>query len=499
MAISQTRYVEIASTVVPQASVARRELIGRFYTSNDALKTGDIVELTSLSAVAALFGQSSTEYRIAEKYMKYVSSTNVRPTKISFANYNPNGRKATLKATKAPAALSALKEVTAGSMKINLGGVASDITGLDFSSCADLSEVATAIQTAIRAVTANGEIWTAATVTYSATDSAFILQGGTIAASEIGYASAAASGTDVSAMIKWNEANLPFLSAGIAVETPVECLTRSMEASDNCGSFAFIDALTSEQIANVASWNHTKNVEFIYSVAVNASNYATIQASVKDCDGCALTYSADGLSYYMPMAIMAGTNYGMTAGTVIYMFRQFANEQATVTSDALADTLDAIRVNYYGQTQSSGQNLAFYQRGYLQGEIFDMGVYANEIWLKSEIRALSLSLFVNKNKIPANKAGEGLFRTSLQTVIENAIDNGTILANKTLTTDQRSSVLDMTGDEEAYRDIEQNGYWLNVKTVQANVNGVTDYHLKYTLLYSKGDAIRKIEGLDVLL
>lgn len=499
MAISQTRYVEIASTVKPQTTVARRELIGRFYTSSNKIKTGDILEFSSLDLVGVTFGVSSTEYKIAQKYLGYISSTSVRPTKIGFANYNPNGRKATLKGTKAPATLETLKAVTAGSMKIDLGGVASDITGLDFSSCADLSEVAAAIQTATRAVTANGEIWTAATVTYSATDSAFILEGGIIADSQIGYASAAASGTDISAMLKWDEANTPFLSSGIAAETPVECLIRTMAVSDNCGSFAFIDALTTEQISAAAAWNHAKNVEFIYSVAVSDANYVAIASAVKDYDGCALTYSVDGLSYFMPMAIMAGTNYDVSNGTVIYMFKQFSNETATVTNDILATTLDTIRVNYYGQTQSSGQNKSFYQRGYLQGSIVDMGVYANEVWLKSEIRALSLSLLLNKNKIPANRAGEALFRTALQPIIDSALDNGAILASKTLTIEQRAIVLDITNDEDAYQTVEQNGYWLKVETIQANVNGVTDYHLKYTLVYSKGDAIRKIEGLDILL
>ena len=499
MAISQAKYVEIVSTTEPTTSVARRELIGRFYTSSDKLKTGDILDLTSLDSVALLFGNTSTEYNVADKYFRYISATNVRPTKIGFANFNPNGRKATLKATKAPATLEALKAVTAGAMKIDLGGVASDVTDINLSECADLAAVATAIQTAIRAVTANGEIWTAATVTYSATDSAFILQGGTIADSQIGYASAAASGTNLSAMIKWDEASAPFLSAGTVAETPSEALARTMDINNNCGSFAFIDALTTEQIAAVASWNHSQNVEYMYSVAVSNVNYTTVQNAVKDYDGCALTYSLDGLSYYMPMAIMAGTDYTSTSGTVIYMFRKFANETATVNSDALSTTLDALRINYYGQTQSSGQNLAFYQRGYLQGAIADMGVYANEIWLKSEIRALSLSLLLNKNKIPANKAGEGLFRTALQSVLDTAIDNGTILANKSLTAEQKSAVLDITGEDDAYQLIEQNGYWIKVTTIQAVVNGVTDYHLKYTLVYAKGDAIRKIEGLDILL
>lgn len=498
MAISQSRYVDIKTTLKAQSSVARKELIARFFTTSDKMITSDIKEYDQLASVAAVFGTSSNEYKLASKYFGYISNSRVSPNKISFANYNPNGRTCSLTPTIAVPTLTALQAVTTGSIKVNMGGVASDITGLSFASAESLGDVATVLQTAIRAVDANGVVWSNATVTYEA-NIGFVLKGGSVADSVIGYASAAASGTDISGLIGWNEASLPILSNGINAETPVDCLTRTTAVNSNFGSFAFVDALTSAQVGQVAAWNAAQGVQFIYSEAVDATNYSTIQAAVSNYEGTALTYGIDRFVVYMPMAIMAATNYNAINGTVNYMFNQFDNENATVASDSMANTLDALKINYYGQTQTFGQQISFYQRGYLQGTFADMGAYANECWLKSAIESECLTLLLARNILPANSTGKGILRGILQNVINEALNNGSIMPGKTLSNTQKAVVFDMTGDEGALNQIEQSGYWLGVEIVQVTVNNVLEQHLQYTLIYSKGDSIRKIIGYDIVM
>jgi len=67
----------------------------------------------------------------------------------------------------------------------------------------------------------------------------------------------------------------------------------------------------------------------------------------------------------------------------------------SVTTNALADLYDPLRVNYYGQTQTAGTNISFYQRGVLMGgdtAPVDMNVYANEIWFKDAATTAILAL-----------------------------------------------------------------------------------------------------------
>lgn len=499
MAISIKRYVDIKTTVSPSTSVARKEMIGRFYTSSDKLETGAVLEFQNLSGVSAVFGTSGAEYIAASKYFAYMSRTRISPDKISFANYNPSGRKCKLTPTKTPPALATLTAITDGSMKVSLGGVASDITSLDFSAAVDLAGCAAIIQAAIRAVNANGEQWVGATVEYVA-NVGFVLTGGAVGAAQVGYASAAASGTDISAIIKWDEASAPVLSSGAVVETPVECLTRTIADNANFGSFAFIDQLSSADIGNVAAWNEALGVEYLFSVGIDDTNLSAITAAVSGRNGTCLTYGAsDNNCAYMPMAIMAATNYSVLNGSVNYMFTQFPNESASVNSDTKADSLDAAKVNYYGQTQNYAQKISFYQRGYMQGEISDISVYANEVWLRSACQTEIISLLLARNAIPANNSGAGLLRSTLHNVIEEALLNGTIMPGKSLSNTQQSVVLEMAGTEDAIVQIEQQGYWLDIKVVQVTLNQVQEYHLQYTLVYSKGDTIRKVVGYDVVM
>lgn len=498
MAISQNRYVDIQTTIEPKSNVTRKDLIARFYTNSEKLSTGEIVVYYNLDSVGEKFTVTSDEYKFAQKYFGYLSKARISPTKIAFANFQKVGRKPSLTPTIDAPKLASFTAITDGAIKINLAGVATDITALDFSSATDLAGVATVIQTAIRSVTANGDDWTQATVEFK-TGVGFVLTGGTESASNIGYATAAESGTDIASLLGWNETSAPTLVIGMAAETPVECLTRTMKIDSNCGSFAFVQDLTTDEIAAVATWNNAQGVQFMYSAVVDETNYQQIYNLTRECQGTALTYATDKYACYMPMAIMAATNYEATNGTMNYMFVQFDGETPAVTTDSKANELDNMRINYYGQTQTFGQALAFYQRGYLQGAFADMGAYANEIWLKSAIEASCLTLLLARNKIPANDTGRGVLRTNLQTVIDDAINNGTILAGKALTSAQKSVVLELTNDDAAVNLIEQTGYWLNVETVELTVNGALEYHLQYTLVYSKGDSIRKIVGYDIVL
>lgn len=201
-----------------------------------------------------------------------------------------------------------------------------------------------------------------------------------------------------------------------------------------------------------------------------------------------------------PMMIEAATNYYGQNTVQNYEFQQVAGLTPSVTDDSTANSYDAINVNYYGQTQQAGQLISFYQTGVLQGasiatNIIDMGAYVNEIWLKDAASSAIMNLLLSLAEVPANNQGVNLLLATLQGVINTALNNGTISVGKTLTTAQQMYITAATGDNLAWYQVQNSGYWVDVVITQ---NGNV-YTATYTLIYSKNDVIRKVVGTHTLI
>ena len=195
---------------------------------------------------------------------------------------------------------------------------------------------------------------------------------------------------------------------------------------------------------------------------------------------------------------MAATNYQRRNATVNYMYRQVSGMTADVTSDALANTYDALRVNYYGETANAGQKIAFFQRGFLMGgavDPLDMNVHANEQWLKAYLTSALLSLQLSLGKIPANNEGRGYVIAQVVDAANLGKFNGTIITGKTFTVAQQIAVTQLTNDPDAWREVQANGFWADAQVVErTGESGVTEYVIEYTLVYSQNDVVRKIVG-----
>lgn len=503
MSISKSRYVLITSGVGGSAVVARRELIARLMTTNELVATNGVLEFgggsaTALKNIGNYFGTTSPEYAFAKKYFSFVSKDIHQPEKMSFARYSLTATAPQLISTEV-GKLADLKAITTGSLKLSMGGSSYEITGLDFSSATSYADCATVLQTAVNGNTTGGDLWTDATVSF--TNGAFVLTGGDTGANEIVPATSASSGTDVSGLLGWSSANNPVVSVGTDGETITQALDRIVNESDNFGSFDFVESLTTEQIGQVAEWTHNQNVAYVFSHAVNSSNYQSVQEVCAGKNGVCLTLGNDENAEYMPMAIGACIDYSKVGASTNFMFTQFAGETPTVKTDDMADRYDSLKINYLGTTQQAGKTISFYQRGFLQGDVADIGVYWNEMWLKDAIASEMLNLLLAVKQLPANEDGSSTARGILMNVIDEAKTNGVILSGKTFDNTQKAYITSLTGDNEAWREVELNGFWLdvNVESYINSLNGLTEYKFEYTLIYGKGDSIRKITGSDILI
>lgn len=496
------RYVDITSGVGGGAGVRLRDLITRLFTVNELVPPGSQVEFTDADPVGAYFGTTSEEYKRAAFYFGFISKAITRPLKLSVARWVDTATPPQIFGNKTAKNLATFTGVANGALVITLGAQTATVDAVNLTGSASLAAVAATLQTAIRAEA--GSQFAAATVTYDATSNRFNFEGtennGAISVGVPG------AGTDLAPLLGWTTSSGAILCDGSAVETLSACLAASAELSNNFASFAFLPALTAEQIAEVATWEDTQNNAFMYLQRVSAANAATISAAVEGLSGVALTLAplADEYPEMLPGMVLAATDYTRRNSTQNYMYQQ-ATLTPSVTTGELADVYDPLRVNYYGRTQAAGQLIDFYQRGVLMGgasDAVDMNVYANEIWLKDSIGAAILALLLSLGKVSANAAGRAQLIAAMTgpETIGRALDNGTISVGKAFTTQQKLYVGNMTGDPLAWLQVQNLGYWLDVwMQPYVTEDSRTEYKAVYVLLYSKDDTIRKVEGSHVLI
>lgn len=501
MSISFTRYVDIVSGVSGSAGVATRQFIGRLFTTNPLLPAASFIEFDTAADVGTYFGFTSAEYLRALFYFTFVSKQIAQPKKISFSRWISAGVAPVIFGGPNVPVLATLNAITAGAFTLVMGPTSHTFTGLNFGSAGSFAAVATVLQTAIQGITAGGALWTAATVSYDATRACFDLTGGVAGAAVISITDGAST---PAAALGWTVATGAIFGPGAAVETITQTLTESDAASDNFGSFDFIPVLNESQVVEAATWNAGLNVKYIFCQEVQVADATTWSAAVIGLAGCALILAPLAAEYpeMEPMMILAATDYTRRNASQNYMYQEFALTPS-VTTDAGANTYDPLRVNYYGQTQTAGQQISFFQRGILMGgptAPLDMNVYANEMWFKDAAGAAIMAAFLALTEIPANAQGRAQLITVLQSVIAQAIFNGTISVGKTLTALQQIAVTDATGDPNAWRQVQNTGWWLDVVIVQiTGPDNTPEEQAQYTLVYSKNDAVRKVQGSHILI
>lgn len=499
MSISIKKYVDITSGVGGSGAVRQRDLIGRLFTTNPKVPADGVVEVTTADDARAYFGSSSEEYLRALFYFSFVSKLIVAPKKLSYARWAQAASAPRIYGSKITTSLASFQAISAGTLTITAGANTANLTAIDLSAAASFADVAAALQTKIRAAT--GTQFTTAVVVYDAIAGVFNFTGTVAEAAPISV-TPTGTGSDLALKLGWGPSAV--FSPGVDITSLSDTLGNSADASNNFGSFAFLPTLTQDEIVEVATWNAARNVEFMYCVRVTDANMVAISAALIGIAGVGMIYAPVATEYdeMAPMILMAATDYSKRNSVQNYMFQQFGLTPK-VFDTLVSDQLDALRVNYYGNTQSAGQQINFFQRGIMGGgstALVDMNIYANELWLKDAAQANILSLLLSLPKISANVEGISQILAILQNAIDRALFNGTISVGKDLTITQKLFITEITGDELAWHQVRGIGYWVTCEMQSyVTVDGRTEFKAVYTLVYSKDDDIRKVEGTHILI
>ena len=300
------------------------------------------------------------------------------------------------------------------------------------------------------------------------------------------------------------------------------------KATNAFGSFTFLapaDSSTStatasddylSQLLEVAVYNHSLDTKYLFVVNQKARGDANdYMTAIANCDkfskvsGTCFVYGATDVSSYMPMAILASTDYS-NGQVVNFMFKQFDDtEIPTVYDQTVYSKFNQGLVNFYGQTQTNGQTLSFYQRGFNTNGT-DTAAYCNEMWFKAECETALLELLISSERIPADQNGVASVKIAVADVCSAASRNGSFMQKEASQTDRKTvrEIVNLSGGEE--QDVD--GIVVDVGTkgdsIYASLSEMTDSErlgkttekiIVYYVFYGTAESVRFIKGYDILL
>lgn len=507
MSIPQRKYVDITSAAAKTAAAKYKELIARVFTTNDLFPVGHILEFTSSADVANFAGSLSTEAKIASEYFGWVSKRAKKPQKISFMRYSLTALAPYLYSVKALPSIAQLKAITDGSMVVELGGTSYTLSSIDLSSITAYVDVATALQTAIRANTSGGAIYTSATVEYVAARNSFKITGGTTGNEQIGYTHSSGSGTDLSTLLGLDGASGAIISDGQTAKSITDILNNSIELSSNFLTFGFVNAADAvSNLDEIGAFCDEQNFQYRFCFDLGRSNLDDKAAAAQNHKGMTahfnINYGVSGLvpAWLMSAILPATTDYNKANAVKNYMFQEFPNQPVSVGENdgTFYQHLDELNVNYNGQTQKSGQKLAFYQNGF-NADGTDSAVFDNEAWLKDYIATDILNAFLGLDFISADDDGKAVIAGILDNNADIAFKNHVFARGKELTEADKAYITQLFDDDTAYLDVQNKGYKYIIDIVPQNSGNATIYVAEYTLVYLKNDVVRKVTGSNILI
>ena len=300
------------------------------------------------------------------------------------------------------------------------------------------------------------------------------------------------------------------------------------KATNAFGSFTFLapaDSSTStatasddylSQLLEVAVYNHSLDTKYLFVVNQKARGDANdYMTAIANCDkfskvsGTCFVYGATDVSSYMPMAILASTDYS-NGQVVNFMFKQFDDtEIPTVYDQTVYSKFNQGLVNFYGQTQTNGQTLSFYQRGFNTNGT-DTAAYCNEMWFKAECETALLELLISSERIPADQNGVASVKIAVADVCSAASRNGSFMQKEASQTDRKTvrEIVNLSGGEEQdvdgiVVDVGTKGYsiyaYLSEMTDSERLGKTTEKIIIYYVFYGTADSVRFIKGNDILL
>lgn len=413
--------VNVAMSIAATAAATRNFGNGLIVGPSSPIDTTERIRIYYGSdEVAADFDSTSLEYKAAVAYF----SQSPKPQFVYIGRWAKTATSGILRGGVLQAAemlMANFTAITDGSMDIDVDGTTVNVTGLDFSAALNLNGVAAILSTAI---TGASVVWDASSFRF------FVESDSTGATSSIGYATAGATGTDVSALFKLTSATASAPTVGIAAESLLACMQALVNVSNSWysaivqGDVDTADFLAAAQYVESLSVKRMLGKTIKSSTALDATNTSDLP-SLLHAAGLSQTYlqySADETAAASFFGRAAVVDFEGEDTTITMKFKVEPGVIPETLTETQAATLKSKRVNVYVNYDN---DTAIVQEGVVVGGRFFDEVHGLD-WLQNSLQTNVYNVLYTSKKVPQTNAGMNRIATAMVKSCKQAVRNGLV-------------------------------------------------------------------------
>jgi hypothetical protein len=303
----------------------------------------------------------------------------------------------------------------------------------------------------------------AAAVAYDSVTGALTITSGistaaAIAASSVGFITAATGGTGA---LMLQQAFGAYISPSSPQMSPSQMMSSVVSITTNFVSF--MTTYLPGQLTNFSSWLATQKQQFAWvawdtdpnaSVQGNTTcfGYQMQQAPVSGVipiggDPAWASAQSTTLAAILPpiaaaiMGTIAAINFGQKNGRLNFAFRQFNGLLTSVGALTTSQNLQANGYNFYGAYANNSQNFQWFQPGSIVGPFLSITRFVNQIWLNTSLQSANANFLSSVNSVPYNTDGYNAVAGALQSTIKAAKKFGAIRAGVELSSSQQQTLI----------------------------------------------------------
>ncbi len=494
MAVPASHIVNVIPRVIRGGS-ADLELNGLILSNNPLISASTMVlEFPSIATVETYFGVGSPEVIAADSYFTSFNNKQTAPRAFFVARRVAEDAPSWLRSARNTKTLAQYKAITDGAFVISIDSTALTLSALDFSATTSFSDVATTIQGAL--VTAGA---TGATATYSSLTQAFTITSGTSgAASEVGYASSPASGTDLAAFMGLREQDGAIDSMGMDALSPAAQMAAIRKVTENWVTFTTAEEIEAAEMLEWASWANS-NYGWLYvayttnPTTVSPDSTVDPASILKDSgnDNTCIVYGTLEYAAFI-MGVVASIAWQRVNGTITTAFKRQSGLAPWVVDQVAASTLESKNCNYFGNFATRNAEFVFLYPGVLSASDYGfIDPLVNSIWLNNRLQIALMDGLSNTGRAPYNQRGYTMIAAWMMDPINEGRNNAAIEPGVVLSERQKTEVTN-----EAGRDISEElwtqGYYVQILDPGASVRAQRGSPI-CSIWYTYGGAVHRIE------
>ena len=393
---------------------------------SDVVDTTERLRLfTSLDGIAAEFGTTAPEYLAAALYYGQTP----QPSVLYIGKWARTAENGQLKGgilSAAQKALSNFTAIVAGKLDISIdGGATQNVVGLNFSAALTLSGVAAILDTGIAG----------ATVAYDAVNGRFIVTSATTGAtSSVSFATAPATGVDVSSLFRLKVTDNGYTIVGSAAETAAAAVQAIANISSDWYGLYIAASVQPDNTSNlaVAAFIEGSGLSRIFGITTQAtavldSAQTTDLASQLKALGYKRTFIQYSSSNIHAAASIFGraftVNFDGSNTTLTIKFKQ---EPGVVAENITASQAAALTSKHCNVFVKYNNDTNIIQQGVMVNGYFFDEVHGTD-WLQNAVQtAVYNLLYTSPTKIPQTDSGINVILATITQVLEQSVVNGLV-------------------------------------------------------------------------